>query len=205
MKPIRVLVVDDSGSARALIRALVEEDPRLSICGEACNGREAVEQVLALKPNIVTMDLQMPEMDGMTAIEEIMARCARPPFWCCPIWPMRATPCRRWRGARWKRTGKPTIDDGPGLTARLRMLARCPGDPPYPPQWRRLTPTRLDRHRRAARPPRPERSHPPGAVPSPAPDARLAGASSPSPHPPADLRRWRGSCPRCRPTFPRPC
>ncbi|TCT20299.1 chemotaxis-specific protein-glutamate methyltransferase CheB [Thiobaca trueperi] len=125
MNPIRVLVVDDSDSARALIRALVEEDPRLTICGEAINGREAVEQVLTLKPNIITMDLQMPEMDGMTAIEEIMAVRATPILVLSDLADARHAMSAVARGAL-EATGKPTIDDGATLTARLRMLAGVP-------------------------------------------------------------------------------
>ena len=73
---VRVLVVDDSASARGLIRALIQEAPGLTVCGEAENGRQAVEQVLALRPDIVTLDLQMPVMDGYEAIRQIRAQPA---------------------------------------------------------------------------------------------------------------------------------
>ncbi|MBP6583214.1 MAG: response regulator, partial [Chromatiaceae bacterium] len=62
--PIRVLVVDDSATARDLISALIAADPRLTVCGQAEDGRAAVRQAQALRPDLVTMDLRMPEMDG---------------------------------------------------------------------------------------------------------------------------------------------
>lgn len=125
MTPIRVLVVDDSGSARALIRALLEDDPRFVVCGEATNGREAVAQALALKPTVITMDLQMPEMDGMTAIEEIMATQATPILVLSDVADARNAMLAVARGAL-EAAAKPTIDDGPALAARLKMLAGVP-------------------------------------------------------------------------------
>ncbi|MFD2112755.1 chemotaxis-specific protein-glutamate methyltransferase CheB [Thiorhodococcus fuscus] len=125
MQPISVLVVDDSGSVRALIRAMLEDEPGLRICGEAENGREAVEKVLSLKPSIVTMDLQMPEMDGMTAIEEIMAVRATPILVLSDLADARNAMLAVERGAL-EATSKPTIDDGCALAARLKMLAGVP-------------------------------------------------------------------------------
>lgn len=71
-RPIRVLVTDDSLFMRAAIRRLLERDPRLDVVGEAKNGREAVEQVLALLPDVCTMDFNMPILDGAGAVREIM-------------------------------------------------------------------------------------------------------------------------------------
>lgn len=72
-KPIRVLVVDDSGLIRDLISAILSSEPDISIIGEASNGRDAFEKVVALKPDIVTMDIEMPVLGGLEAIEQIMA------------------------------------------------------------------------------------------------------------------------------------
>ncbi|MBJ6727138.1 chemotaxis-specific protein-glutamate methyltransferase CheB [Geomesophilobacter sediminis] len=69
---IRVLTVDDSPLARELIRFLLEPEPDIQIVGEASNGKEAIEMVASLKPHVVTMDLEMPVMGGMEAIERIM-------------------------------------------------------------------------------------------------------------------------------------
>lgn len=73
MRKIRVLIVDDSALARALLRAILEEAHDLHVVGEAANGAVAVHLVRTLKPDLVTMDLEMPVMGGMEAISEIMA------------------------------------------------------------------------------------------------------------------------------------
>jgi two-component system chemotaxis response regulator CheB len=125
MKPIRVLVVDDSGSARALIRALLESEPGLSVCGEASNGREALELTLALKPDVITLDLQMPEMDGLTAIEEIMAVQATPILVLSDLADSHNAMAAVARGAL-EAAAKPGIDDDGALARRLRMLAGVP-------------------------------------------------------------------------------
>jgi len=68
----RVLVVDDSGFFRRRIVEILEADPLLKVVGTAANGKEAIEQVAALKPDVVTMDIEMPVMDGITAVRHIM-------------------------------------------------------------------------------------------------------------------------------------
>ena len=74
----RVLIVDDSVLVRALLRELLESDSEIEVVGEAANGREAIDQVLLLKPDLVTMDLEMPIMGGHEAIQQIMAQSAVP-------------------------------------------------------------------------------------------------------------------------------
>ncbi|MBI4689219.1 MAG: chemotaxis-specific protein-glutamate methyltransferase CheB [Nitrospirae bacterium] len=78
MKKIRVLVVDDSTLARELIIAILSTDNEIQVIGEAKDGKEAVEKVRELRPDIVTMDIEMPVMDGIEAIEQIMASNAVP-------------------------------------------------------------------------------------------------------------------------------
>jgi len=70
---IKVLVVDDSAIMRSAIKRILEQDPRISVISIARNGQEAVEKVYAMKPDIVTMDIEMPVMDGLTALRHIMA------------------------------------------------------------------------------------------------------------------------------------
>lgn len=72
MKPVRVLIVDDNATVRALLRAYLEHDAGIRVAGEAVNGRDAVRMVSELKPDLVTMDLEMPVLDGLDAIAEIM-------------------------------------------------------------------------------------------------------------------------------------
>jgi two-component system chemotaxis response regulator CheB len=68
-----VLVVDDSPVQRRFLRAAIESDPNFDVVGEARNGREAVALVDRLRPSIVLMDLDLPVMNGIEAIERIMA------------------------------------------------------------------------------------------------------------------------------------
>ncbi len=75
---IRVVIADDSSMARALLRDFLEREDDIEIVGEAGNGRLAVELARDLKPDIITMDLEMPVMSGMEAIEEIMTSKAVP-------------------------------------------------------------------------------------------------------------------------------
>jgi two-component system chemotaxis response regulator CheB len=73
MPPIKVLVVDDSSAIRDVISHVLEDDADIRVIGSAANGREAVAMVTALQPDLITMDLIMPVMDGFEAIERIMA------------------------------------------------------------------------------------------------------------------------------------
>lgn len=69
---IRVLVTEDSDTARALLTAILAEDCTIQIVGEARNGAEAITMARELKPDLITMDLSMPVVNGFTAIEQIM-------------------------------------------------------------------------------------------------------------------------------------
>ncbi len=68
---IRVLITDDHKVVRRGLRGFLELDPELEVVGEASNGEEAVELARSLKPDVVLMDLLMPEMDGIEATGEI--------------------------------------------------------------------------------------------------------------------------------------
>jgi two-component system chemotaxis response regulator CheB len=69
---IRVLVAEDSPTARALLVDILRSDPEIEVVGEARDGGEAVELTQALRPDVVTMDIRMPRVDGFAATKEIM-------------------------------------------------------------------------------------------------------------------------------------
>ena len=71
-KQIRILIVDDHPIVRQGLAAVLEQEEDLSVVGEAANGLEAVARARELAPNIILMDLQMPEMDGVGAIKQII-------------------------------------------------------------------------------------------------------------------------------------
>lgn len=72
VEKVRVLVVDDSSFFRKRIRNELERTGEITVAGEAANGREAVEMAARLRPDLITMDVAMPLMDGIAAVREIM-------------------------------------------------------------------------------------------------------------------------------------
>ncbi len=77
-RPIRVLVVDDSAYMRFTISKGLNEAPGLVVVGTAHDGKEALEQIPRLQPDVVTLDVEMPRLDGLSTLREIMARFPRP-------------------------------------------------------------------------------------------------------------------------------
>jgi two-component system chemotaxis response regulator CheB len=69
---IRVLIVDDSATARVILSKHLATDPEIEVIGWACDGVEALEKIRALRPQVVTLDVRMPRMDGVQALEQIM-------------------------------------------------------------------------------------------------------------------------------------
>ena len=70
---IRVLTVDDSELVQAILRSVLSTDDELELVGAAGNGNEAVELTAQLQPDVIVMDIDMPELSGLGATEKIMA------------------------------------------------------------------------------------------------------------------------------------
>ncbi|MRR13335.1 response regulator, partial [bacterium] len=75
---IRVVIADDSMVAREMLSQILASDPGIEVVGVAKDGEEAVEMVARLRPDLVTMDVHMPKMDGLQATERIMAYTPTP-------------------------------------------------------------------------------------------------------------------------------
>ncbi len=76
--PVRVLIVDDSAFMRQRLAKRLEADPGITVVGTAYDGLDALSQIEALDPDVVTLDVEMPRMDGLTALQRIMAECPTP-------------------------------------------------------------------------------------------------------------------------------
>ncbi len=73
-----VLIIDDSAFMRKMIGDLLEQDERIRVVGKARNGADGVEQIKNLNPDVVTLDVEMPVMDGLEALKIIMRQCPTP-------------------------------------------------------------------------------------------------------------------------------
>src|ERR1700745_727392 len=78
LNKVRVLIVDDSAFMRKVLESILISDPQLQVIGHAKDGREAIALAESLKPDVMTMDINMPHMDGLQATAQIMTTNPRP-------------------------------------------------------------------------------------------------------------------------------
>ncbi len=128
---IRVLVVDDSSFIRKRIAEILVQEPDIEIAGYAANGAEAVRKAMELRPDVITMDVEMPVLDGLGAIQAIMQEAPRP----IVVVSAHAAPgsgqaIRALELGALEVVGKPSLDDvaglgamGPALLAALAAAA----------------------------------------------------------------------------------
>jgi two-component system, chemotaxis family, chemotaxis protein CheY len=83
---VRILVVDDSDVSRRIVRAMVRESPKLSVCGEAENGAMGVQKFESLKPDVVVLDLCLPDITGIRAAQLMTSADASVPLILFTIW-----------------------------------------------------------------------------------------------------------------------
>ncbi len=76
--PIRLMIVDDSRLIRTVVRQMFDADGQVQVVGEAANGREALELLPTLEPDVITLDIKMPEMDGLSTLKHIMIKRPTP-------------------------------------------------------------------------------------------------------------------------------
>ena len=75
---IRVLIVDDSAFVRQALTRMLASDPEIEVVGAATDGSDGVAKILALRPDVVTLDVKMPRVDGLEALRRIMTECPTP-------------------------------------------------------------------------------------------------------------------------------
>lgn len=124
---IRVLLVDDSNMVREMLRDILEQEPGMQVAGEAANGQEAIEKARLLKPTLITMDLEMPVMNGMEAITVIMGAKAVPILVVSGVSDAQKAYEAVRRGAL-DVVAKPNVSDASAkeFVAKVRMLAKVP-------------------------------------------------------------------------------
>ena len=77
-KKKKILIVDDSRMIRKGLTEIFESSDSFEVVGEAADGREALSAIKSMQPDVVTLDVMMPEMDGLTTLKHIMIECPRP-------------------------------------------------------------------------------------------------------------------------------
>jgi DNA-binding NarL/FixJ family response regulator len=134
--PARILIVDDHFAARTTIRSLLDWHS-FQVCGDAKDGKEAIEKVIELKPDIVILDINMPVMDDFTAAREIRRIS---PTTKIVFLTIQDAPAVAERTRLWAHGFVPKAADGTELIPTPNRIVGVSGNPPTRPKPRR-TPT----------------------------------------------------------------
>ena len=86
MKPLRILIADDHELIRVGLRTNLEKQANWKVCGEAVNGRQAVEMARELKPDVIILDVSMPELNGVEVTRQICKACPRAEVLILTMW-----------------------------------------------------------------------------------------------------------------------
>src|SRR5580698_6160850 len=84
-RKIRVLIVDDSASVRQVLAHILQSDPQIEVVGSAADPYMAVERIRENPPDVITLDIEMPRMDGLTFLEKIMSQHPIPTVICSTL------------------------------------------------------------------------------------------------------------------------
>ena len=84
-KKIRVLIVDDSATVRQTLSAVLEQDPDIEVIGVASDPFVAARRIREEVPDVITLDVEMPRMDGITFLRKLMAQCPVPVVMCSSL------------------------------------------------------------------------------------------------------------------------
>jgi len=148
-KPVRVLIVDDSAVIRQLLSMLLSQDPEIEVVGTAGDPFEAREQIKALNPDVVTLDVEMPNMDGVTFLRKIMTLRPMPVIMVSTLTQVGAeTTLEALEIGAVDFFAKPTVDVANALTALAGELQS---------KVKQAAHARLGARRSPPRPPRPAR------------------------------------------------
>lgn len=114
----RILIVDDAAFMRMMIRDILSKNG-FEVVGEAQDGSQAIEKFKELRPDLITMDITMPEMDGIAALKEIKKWMPTPRLLCAPLWVSRL-----WLLTQSKRERRTLLLSHSKLTALLKPSTR---------------------------------------------------------------------------------
>ena len=84
-KKVRVLIVDDSASVRQTMKAILEEDSEIEVIGTAADPFAAARIIQSQVPDVITLDVEMPRMDGITFLRKLMSQCPLPVVMCSSL------------------------------------------------------------------------------------------------------------------------